>query len=476
MKSKIKILFIAILLPFIALGQKRLTNKQVLEDYKILKNVLTKGHPNLYEYTCKSEWDSLFTDFEENKITPIYNNNDFYKSITELTNYVRDGHLIVMRPQLDSIPNLFPLWLKIINKKLYTDSDDFDIPIGSEIVSIDGVNAMEIRDRLMKYAPSDGFNETKKDRQIEMEFGILHFYEFGSKSAYQVEYKTPSNEFMINIIESQPFESIGKRFTKRNSILARKTLSEKGPYLYFIDSLNTAVLTLNTFNLDIERFQGALADIFKDIKRKKAKNLIIDVRQNEGGYPLNAITTFTYITSAPFKQQVSSSVVTNKLPEEQYSQNLVYGYTYETFFEKYYKNAEHTEKGWKSTTDENELFMIPNRKKFEGKVYVLIGGNTFSAGSSFALFCKNEGITLIGEETGGGYYIQTGGYPIIYTLPNSKIKVLISFVKISRYGKDQTIEKGSGIVPDIEIPLKIKDLIDRNDSQLDYVLKLISKK
>ena len=72
-------------MPLIALGQKRLTNEQVLEDYKILKNVLTKGHPTLYEYTSKSKWDSLFTDFEKNKITTIDNNNDLYKSITELT-------------------------------------------------------------------------------------------------------------------------------------------------------------------------------------------------------------------------------------------------------------------------------------------------------------------------------------------------------------------------------------------------------
>ena len=56
-----------------------------LEDYKILKNGLTKGHPNLYKYTSKSEWNSLFADFEENKITTIYNNNDFYKSITKIT-------------------------------------------------------------------------------------------------------------------------------------------------------------------------------------------------------------------------------------------------------------------------------------------------------------------------------------------------------------------------------------------------------
>lgn len=475
MKSKVKILFLAILLPLIALSQKRLTNEQVLEDYKILKNVLTKGHPSLYEYTSKSKWDSLFTDFEKNKIATIDNKNDFYKSITELTDYVRDGHLIIMRPQLDSVPNLFPLWLKIINKKLYTDTDDFDIPVGSEIISIDGLNAKELRNRFMKYAPTDGFNETKKDRQIEMEFSILHFYEFGAKPTYQVEYRTPSNEVITSTIESQTFESIGKRFTKRNSFLARKTLSEKGPHLYFIDSISTAVLTLNSFNLDVERFKIALVDIFKNIKQKRAKNLIIDIRQNEGGYPLNTIKAFSYITNEPFKQQVSSYVTTDILPEEQYSQNLVNGYTYETFFKKYYQNTEKTENGWKSITDENEPLMIPHKKKFEGKVYVLIGGKTFSAGSSFALFCKNQGITLVGEETGGSYYTQTGGYPIIYTLPNSKIKVLISFVKISRYTKDETVKKGSGIVPDIEIPLTVKDLIDSKDSQLNYVIKQISK-
>ena len=115
------------------------------------------------------------------------------------------------------------------------------------------------------------------------------------------------------------------------------------------------------------------------------------------------------------------------------------------------------------------------KKRFEGKVYVFIGGKTFSAGSSFALFCKNQGITLVGKEIGGSYYTQTGGYPIIYTLPNSKIKALISFVKISRYTKDETLKKGSGIMPDIEISLTVKDLINKKDSQLDYVIKQINK-
>ena len=42
----------------------------------------------------------------------------------------------------------------------------------------------------MRYTPTDGSNKTKKDRQIEMEFGILYFYEFGAKLSYKVEYRT----------------------------------------------------------------------------------------------------------------------------------------------------------------------------------------------------------------------------------------------------------------------------------------------
>jgi hypothetical protein len=393
-----------------------------------------------------------------------------------------------MHPQLDSIPKLFPLLLKIIDEKFYTDTDDFGIPIGSEIISIDDIRGTELRKSLLKYAPSDGYNTSKKDRQIEREFGILHFYEFGTKDLYQVNYKTPSNDIFTKDIKSQSFQSIGKRFVNRNSYFSKyhnaedkpeyvkNTIGKKEPFIYFIDSLNTAVLTMNSFDLNVEKFQLELKDIFKQINQKKIDQLIIDIRQNEGGYPINSINAFSYIANQPFKQIVATQVVTSSLPEEKFSRNLVNGYTYKSFFEKYYKNASKGENGWTLMDDENEPFMIPNKKRFKGKTYVLIGGKTFSAGSSFALFCKNQGVTLIGEETGGGYYTQTGQYPIIYTLPNSGIKVLISFVKISRYVKDKTVRKGSGILPDIQVPLTVQELIEGKDSQLDFVLKQINKK
>lgn len=119
--------------------------------------------------------------------------------------------------------------------------------------------------------------------------------------------------------------------------------------------------------------------------------------------------------------------------------------------------------------------MVPNRKGFSGQVHVLVSGKTFSAGASFALFCKNANIPLVGEEIGGGYYTQTGGYPVLYTLPNSGIKILISFVKIDRFVVDKTIKKGSGIPVDVEVPLALEDLIQGKDGPLEYILKQIGQ-
>lgn len=487
MKTKFNILLI-ILLPLSVFSQSSLTKEQVLEDFSILKNILTKGHPSLYEFTSESQWDNLFTNFEKEEIKNIQNNNDLYKSIAELTENAKDGHLIVMHPQLDSVPKLFPLLLKILNEKFYTDTDDFGIPVGSEIISIDDIKGTELRNRLLKYAPSDGFNTSKKDRQIEREFSILHFYEFGVKSSYQITYKTPSNEIFTRSFESQSFESIGKRFTKRNSYFSiyhknknktqfvGNTLGKKEPFVHFIDSLSTAVLTINTFGLNQEQFQSNIDVLFKEIKREKAINLIIDIRQNEGGYPENSNYVFSKIANETFIQPFSQHVITSSIPQKKYSQEVINGHTYESFFEKYFQNGSKQGNEWIIYAPENESSMVPNKKGFKGKTFILVGGKTFSAGATFALNCKNQGITLIGEETGGGYYSHTGGYPVIYELPNSKIKILISFVKVKKHVNDKTVKKGTGVLPDVEVQLTVQNLIEGRDSQLDYVLKQIEKK
>jgi hypothetical protein len=485
--KKNSIILIILLFPLTIFGQNHLSREQVLEDFKIFKDILTSGHPSLYEYTSKTEWDSIYSSFEQKDFKEIITSNDLFKSISSIADNVRDGHLIIHHPKIDTVPPLFPLLLKIINGKLYTDTDDFGIPLGSEIVSIDSNSTQTILKDLLKFAPSDGFNLTKKYLQIEKEFGILHYYEYGSKKSYSVKYTTADGE--VKTIEStaKSFETIGNRYPYRNSHFAfyhhnvnrsehfRTRVAEKWPFVYYIDSINTAVITVNSFGLDPKEFKLKLIDLFKEIKKKKAENLIIDIRQNIGGYRINAINLYSFLTNEPFKQRISESAITNVLPHEKNVIHIMSDYS--EFFEMYFASSKKENGRWLLTEDKAQADMIPYNKPFKGKVYVLIGGNTFSAGAEFALNAKNSNhITLVGEETGGGYYFHTGQYPVVYELPNSKVMIRMSFVKIDKYVSDKSVPKGSGILPDKEVTLTVEDLINGVDSQLDYVVKQIRKK
>lgn len=462
-------MFISILFPLYALGQNQLSQDQVLEDYTVFKEIITTGHPSLYEYTSKPEWDSIFGTFEQKGIQEVRTSNDLFKSITSIADKAKDGHLIIHQRKMDTIPPLFPLLLKIIDGKLYTDTDDFKIPIGSEITSINGMSSQTILKDLLKYAPSDGFNLTKKYRQIEKEFGILYFYEYGTKANYSVKLTTPNGGTKTVEIASKSFENIGNRYPKRNSHFAlyhqdtnqldyfKKRIAEKWPFVYYLDSIKTTVLTVNSFGLDPKGFKFRLIEIFKEIKKKKAVNLIIDIRQNIGGYRINAINLYSFLTDEPFKQRISESAITNVLPHEE---NVIHTLSdYSEFFEMYFASAKKESGKWILTEDHAQAEMIPYKKPFKGKVYVLIGGNTFSAASAFALSAKNDqNITLAGEETGGGYYFHTAQYSALYELPHSKIMVRMPFVKIDKYVLDHSVPKGSGILPDIELILTVKDL------------------
>lgn len=478
---KFKFIILGIFLPFVLPAQTELTEKQIHEDFTIFKTILTSSHPSLNEYTTKSEWDSIFVSFEKK----IKNFDDLFRSINVISDYVRDGHLRVLHPKMKTVPSMFPLLLKIIDKKLYTDTGDFDIPVGSEIISIDGIKSDILINRLLKYAKTDGYNLSKKYRQIESEFSILHYYEFEKKNNYKVNYITTNNRQIKTVnVKSKPFKSIGMRFPNRNSYFSmyhnkagrfehfKNTINQKFPNIYFIDSLKTAVLTVNSFGVNPQEFKSKLIGIFKTIRKKKTEFLIIDIRKNIGGYRVNAINLFSFITNKPFKQRVSESVITTSLIKPEYIKNTMSDYN--DFFKTYFAKSVKKENRWILTTDNVEKMMKPYKNTFKNKVYVLIGGKTFSAGSAFALNAKNAPkITLVGEETGGGYYFHTGQFPILYELPNSKIMFNLSLVKINHFVKDNYIQKGKGVLPDIEINLTQKDLISGTDSQLDFVIKKI---
>ncbi|WP_027393889.1 S41 family peptidase [Aquimarina latercula] len=463
-------------------AQKTLTPEKAQEDFKIFENILKQGHPALYEYIDQVTLDSILST-TKGSLSEDIADIELFKKMQQITDQIKDGHLLLFAPNtLNTTQYYFPLILKIIQAEFYIDTDDFDIPIGSKVATINNTPTTTILEALKKYAPTDGYNLTRKYRDIELKFGLFYMYEYGVQKEYIVDYITPNGSKKTITLAAESFVNAKHRNINRNSYFSKyhnatdkvaffsKHVNTKEPFVYYRDDLKTAVLVANSFGVDIRAFKSRLTKLFKEIKKKKIKHLVIDIRNNDGGFRPNSVHLFSFITDKLYKQRTSSFVSSLEIPERTYV-TRTYGEK-EFLKDKFYNHPKYD--GWKLDFDDLETMMVPNKNRFKGKVYMLAGGTTFSAGSALALLAKNDpDILLVGEETGGGYYAHTGQFPVYYELPNAKIIMVMSMERITHYVKDNSLPKGSGVIPDRTILFSVEDLIKGKDSQLDYIFKLI---
>ena len=120
---------------------------------------------------------------------------------------------------------------------------------------------------------------------------------------------------------------------------------------------------------------------------------------------------------------------------------------------------------------------LPTEPHFNGNVYILIDGWTFSAASEFCAlvhYNAHDKVTFIGEEMGGAYYGNNSGDWIKLILPKTQIQVSIParyyLLSVSDYP-----DPDRGIIPDISVSPTIEDILDNKDTQLEYALEEISQ-
>jgi C-terminal processing protease CtpA/Prc len=127
---------------------------------------------------------------------------------------------------------------------------------------------------------------------------------------------------------------------------------------------------------------------------------------------------------------------------------------------------------------ENHVFKPLKKNHFNGNVYVIIGGPTFSASS---LFCNTiqgqQNVTLVGEETGGGHYGNSGLLIPHVTLPNTGIRVRIPLFRVVQYNHGP--KTGRGVMPDVYVPptaYAVRRGIDLKMQKVNELIRLSENK
>ncbi len=148
--------------------------KELQEDYSVLRTALENIYPSLYRFTDRSIMTKLLDDGFKSLDRPE-TEIEFYKLIATICARVHDEHLIP-KPSEDYYLSLkdtrhhFPLSLKIIDRRIYvlTAAQSANaIPVGSEIISINGKSAEELLTTLLPTIPSDGYIQSFDLRHLE---------------------------------------------------------------------------------------------------------------------------------------------------------------------------------------------------------------------------------------------------------------------------------------------------------------------
>lgn len=210
------------------------------------------------------------------------------------------------------------------------------------------------------------------------------------------------------------------------------------PLCYRVDeATDTGIMTVRSFEYYGERgaeFADFVNGAFDDLSENDRANLIVDVRDNQGGSGLAGAYILRRLTDEPFEyfSEVSD-------PRGQ-----------ELLFET----------------------QQPVDAGFDGQTYILMNGNTLSTAPHFFALARANGMaTLVGEPAGGNHSTNDG-----------KIQLKSDTVGIdywiARMRFDVAVgdaDPDTALIPDIAIPYTVEETLTREDVMMETLLDVISE-
>lgn len=263
---------------------------------------------------------------------------------------------------------------------------------------------------------SDGSNTTYIINKVNYNFGYYYFKFIESPTQFTIDYSSPEG----NIILKVTLKSI--------NISNPQSRKNKIQYIYYS---NYFLLEIQSFNFytdeELEYYFNEISNFFYNLKQKKIKHLIIDLRGNSGGSPDAGNKLLSYILKEPFQYFSNSS--------------------------KYYSEFK----------IETEI----NANAFKGNLYVIIDGGCFSTtGHVLSHLKERKRAVIVGEESGGSFICNDAKKCI--TLKYSGIRAYIPKYSFSTPVKNLPL--GEGIKPDIKILYNIENILNNKDSEMDVIL------
>ena len=511
---------------------KKIDVKQLHQDIDYTKDKLLTRHVDIDMYYSKEVIANRFDSFRNTVQQPMFP-NDFSKELSKVIASLGHGHTVLSYLQKKSTKeekkkfkksqSPFSLVdLKSYDGRLYLDknrSKDTALVKSGEVLSIDGISFKDYYKENVGIRKGDGFITTFDGYAlgnyytafVRNTIGLTDSIELTMVKNDSIFTQTIKREYTKKVDKKhsdvkkdstkivkqhvEPKKKLTKEEKKiakekrEHDVLVKKYFAynkSKKSYLRELKFPNpedstTAVFQIKTFS--VSHGKKAYPFIFDSIKKRNIHNLVLDLRDNTGGYVSDINYLYSFLTSRNEQQMVTSDdvKVSSKytMVNKYFRKPNVIGYTVGLPFVLYgsVKSLFNIHK-----KDDNYYLDVKKKKamlnqqnKYNGNLYVLTNGLTYSASSIISASLQNEGKAIfVGEETGGDYNGTVAGQFIDFKLPNSKVRLNMGIMTY-KPNNGRTL-KGRGVIPAVPINRSFEDLINKKDPQLDWILNDIKTK
>lgn len=431
-----KLVILVLLLP-IVLGLTSCTNRgdagatytaaQLQKDFGQFRKILEQKTAGLYTDRAAL---SLSLDRAEAEIQDGMTEQEFYRILSPVVTQLRCGHsfLSVSKATEESMRTstlFFPLDVCFYEDRIVVIADrhEVGVPLGTEILSINGKLSSEIIHTLSSNMTTDGHDEGRPRYDAQRWFASMYFNYVDNPESFILTVRLPGSTSVTDMhVLGVRDPSLGT--TSMGIVHGTADTPWSSSY-----RKGYALLKIPVFMYrDRHAYKEALGNFFSELAERKTDTLVLDLRGNYGGNPAQTVELFKYLIPEP-------------LP----------------FFAQenpFYLNA------WKKPVE-------PAPEAFGGTLYVLVDEAGFSMTGFLLSLLKYHGIgTLVGAKSSGGFQCSDASRNAVLQNTGLRLRYSTEVFKTAVAGQ----EPGMGIEPTIPVAWSVEDYIEGNDPVLSAAL------
>lgn len=389
----------------------KMTAEKWRQDLRFMTDEMQKVHVNIFHSMTKAELDNFVRQL--NTKIPSLTDNEIIVELLKIMTMIGDGHSYLIPETI----HMFPVRLYEFDDGVFvirTEGENSGL-VGRKLVSINDRNWSEIRELMKDIIPRDNDEWIKSlapTYAVIGEFmnglGIIDDMNNMEIVTEDVTGNRKTTSITSKLVSQREYFQ-SNHMGDSTDISAPLYLQQpqKFYWLTYLDDSKTLYIKYNVVQFDRDESMNAFCDRIENIvKTNDVKKIVIDIRNNGGG---------NNFTSIPFVDFLSNNEKIN---------------TY-------------------------------------GKLYTILGRQTFSAASFFTTAMENRTNTIfVGEPTGAAPNHYGDNREVI--LPNSGLQPRFSTI----YWENAfASDRRNSTEPDILVTLKSSDYFSKHDPILEQIIK-----